>query len=162
VAELTALHQQQREWVGRVLGLAFPGAASTDAPAAGIVAKRGFLVARWTQMQAQLAAELDALCAAIAKTIPCEQPDAIKAGVRRALTPVLDTMRDSIGTAVDKSVSAGDGKYAAVAKAVASCRTACAGNELIAALRDNTLTDGSKFEIAIGAALAELETRLTA
>jgi hypothetical protein len=162
VAELSALHQQQREWVGRVLRVAFAGVAGTDEPAAGIVAKRGFLVTRWRQLQTQLAAELDALCAAIAKTIPYEQPDAIKVGVSRALMPVLDTMRDSIGTAVDESVNTGDGQYVAVAKAVASCRTACAGIELIAALRDNTLTDGSKFESAISAALTEVETRLTA
>ena len=80
----------------------------------------------------------------------------------RALTPVLDEMRDSIDEAVDASVNSGDGRYAAVGKAVAAFRAACARNELIAALRDNSLTNGQKFESANNDGLTEIETRLTA
>jgi hypothetical protein len=148
--------------VTRVLGFRFPEAASSDAPAAGTVAKRGFLVTRWQQMQAEIATQLDALCAAIGANLPYEQPDAIRSGVTRALAPVLDGMRNSINAAVDESINAGDGRYAAVGRAVAACRASFAGNELIAALAENSLTSGAAFTAAISGALDEVERRLTA
>jgi hypothetical protein len=71
-------------------------------------------------------------------------------------------MRNSINAAVDESINAGDGRYAAVGRAVAACRASFAGNELIAALAENSLTSGAAFTAAISGALDEVERRLTA
>ena len=152
------LTTQQRKFLTEVLGIALH---DTGVPA-GLVEKRKFLLTRWTQVGTDFDNELSSLCSAIQTQVPVENADEIRAGVTAALKPVLDEIRSDIQDAVDQSVNAGDGDYAAVRNAVKSSRNRLQGNALIAALRDSSLTPGQKFETALYDALGEIQDRLTA
>ncbi|MDK3075276.1 hypothetical protein QO034_19525 [Sedimentitalea sp. JM2-8] len=155
------LTDQQLRFIAEYLGVRLK-AEDQDAKGGGLVEKRAFLVTRWQSISAELDTELDMLCSAIAENVPFEKPDDIRRGVSAAIRPILDEMLDQIQDAVDKSINAGDLKYSAVKGAISSARNQCSSSELIAALRDNTLSSGQRFENAITDALTEIEVKLTA
>lgn len=158
-----ALNETQTRFLKLYLGVSLNAAGNAcDVPSPGLVEKRKFLVTRWQQLVSDLDVELKTLCGAIPDLVPYENPSEIEAGVNNALKPFLQDLVSRINDAVDVSINAGDGKYAAVAAAVGQVREVCRGNELMAALRENTLAAGAGFEAAVESALTEIEGKLTA
>lgn len=126
----------------------------------GLVDKRRFLVTRWQQLPAELSANLAQLAAAIGDALPYERPAEIEAAANEALRDMLGTMMQDLQDAADTAINAGDSRYRAVGEAVARCRAICAASPVIAALRDNTILPGARFEAAIAGALDEIEGEL--
>lgn len=152
------LSAQQKDFLETFLGVDLPDPGSV----VGIVEKRKFLMTRWQQIKTDFDTEISALSAAIGARVPFEKPDEISAGVTAALAPFLDDIKTDIQDAVDHAVNTGDPKYSAVGAAIQSCRDRLGKNELISALRSNSLMPGDRFETAVSDALSEIHNKLTA
>mgnify|MGYP000504161209 FL=1 len=153
------LTPKQATFVTEHLGVALPISSRTEP--GNFVQKRAFLVARWKQIAADLVSEVETVRSTVAAKLPHEDSDQFAKVLGSALVEIVDDLKSSVDDAVIASINAGDPKYAAVSDRIAKLRSDVSGNQLIAALRDNSLAPGQPIEKAITAALNEVQAELT-
>lgn len=128
--------------------------------AKGTVAKRAFMVDRWKTIRSDLSAQLKVLVAKIPDAVPWEDPQEIQALVGGKLAERTAEMQSAIMDGFDADVNSGDGAYAATRAAISAQRAALDSDALIAALRENTIVDGSPFALAVEQGLSDIDAQL--
>lgn len=139
------------------------GANPGDAIPQGTVAKRRFLIERWQKIPAELTVQVRQLHREIGVKVPGSQPDLVSQRVDAWVRALIDEMQAEIDDAIDRSINAGDAKFAEVAKVIdGRLRPRVADDELLSFLRRTTLMKGDQFEAAFFRAFDEIVRSLAA
>lgn len=129
---------------------------------AGIVKKRGYLITRRKQLDAEFRAESNALMAAVARELPYENPTELGAAILARVNDLVGELISDLNDAIDTDINTGDGTYAALNAAVGGLTARVSQHPVIQALKNNGLAGGDRFEPIFTTALEDIRAHLTA
>jgi hypothetical protein len=132
-----------------------PGGAAGEI-AEGTVAKRRFLLDRFNRIPGEVKANLRPLRAKIAEEVPDEDPKQLVDGIETMLGEFYGEMRE----AIDESINAGDGDYAAAVKKIDELKKRVRSDGLVQLLMRDPLKSGVNVEELLLSALGEVEGQL--
>jgi len=132
-----------------------PGGAGGEI-ATGTVAKRKFLLDRFNRIPGEVKANLRPLRAKIATEVPDEDPKQLVDGIETMLGEFYGEMRE----AIDESINAGDGDYAAAIKTIDELKKKVQSDALVQLLMRDPLKSGVNVENLLLSALGEIESQL--
>jgi hypothetical protein len=129
-----------------------PDAPRPQEASTGLVAKRKFLIERWTKIPPQVKANLKAMQDAIARTTPNENA----AELTKLSEEYLDDFYDEMKDAIDDDINSGDAQYKGAIAAIQAFRDEIASEPLIQHLKIAKID----VESILLDALAEVEQNL--
>lgn len=141
-----------------------PEGAASDLPSeinAGIVRKRGYLITRRQQLDAEFRTESDALMAAVARELPYENPNELGTAVLARVNDLVADLISDLNDAIDTDINTGDGSYSALNAATGDLIGRVSQSAVIQALKNNGLTGGDRFEPIFTTALQDIRAHLT-
>jgi hypothetical protein len=156
------LSEQQITFIERYIVPIRPmNSPRTDEIPPDIVRKRAFLVTRWKRLPGEIMTEVDVLIGAVARDLPYERPDELRGAINARMTKLIEEMMSAINEAIDRSVSQGDGSYAAVGAKIDELALKIRSDGVVKALGNNGLVNGGAFEQVFTTALDEVRAALT-